>query len=111
MLEIIHDHSVPEGTYLFSIFGYPADSRQAHTQYRQGLNRYNRLLRILAAKAGIKEPLSSYTSRYTWVNCAYQENVGLAVISKGLGHLQLRTTQVYIRILRILHWTKPIYGS
>lgn len=97
MLEIIHDHSVPEGTYLFPILDYPADSRQAHTQYRQGLNRYNRLLRVLAVKAGIKEPLSSYTSRYTWANCAYQENVGLAVISKGLGHSQPRTTQVYIQ--------------
>lgn len=97
MLEIIHDHSVPEGTYLFPILGYPADSRQAHTQYRQGLNRYNRLLRILAAKAGIKEPLSSYTSRYIWANCAYQENVGLAVILKGLGHSQPHTTQVYIQ--------------
>lgn len=97
MLEIIHDHSVPEGTYLFPILDYPVDSRQAHTQYRQGLNRYNRLLRILAAKAGIKESLSSYTSRYTWANCAYQENVGLAVISKGLGHSQPRTTQVYIQ--------------
>lgn len=100
MLEIIHDHSVPEGTYLFPILDYPADSRQAHTQYRQGLNRYNRLLRVLAVKAGIKEPLSSYTSRYTWANCAYQENVGLAVISKGLGHSQPRTTQVYIQDIK-----------
>ena len=97
MHEIIRTYSEPDSVYLFPILKNPADAHQAHIQYRQGLNRYNRLLRVLAVKAGIKEPLSSYTSRYTWANCAYQENVGLAVISKGLGHSQPRTTQVYIQ--------------
>ena len=99
MHEIIRTYSDPDSVYLFPILKNPADAHQAHIQYRQGLNRYNRLLRILGEKVGIKDGLSSYASRYTWANCAYQENVGLAVISKGLGHSQPRTTQVYLQDL------------
>lgn len=99
MHEIIRTYSDPDSVYLFPILKNPANAHQAHIQYRQGLNRYNRLLRILGEKVGIKDGLSSYASRYTWANCAYQENVGLAVISKGLGHSQPRTTQVYLQDL------------
>ena len=46
--------------------------------------------------AKIPFPLTMYVARHTWASMAQTKNVPLAVISKGLGHDNLLTTQVYL---------------
>lgn len=65
--------------------------------YALALNRYNRHLHQLAAKAQISENITSYVARHTWATLAFQEDVALPVISEGMGHTDSHTTSIYIK--------------
>lgn len=64
--------------------------------YAAKLAQYNRLLAAIAKKASIPK-LTSYIARHTWASIAYNENVELNIISKGMGHTNTNTTLVYIK--------------
>lgn len=65
--------------------------------YALALNRYNRHLHQLTAKAQISENITSYVARHTWATLAFQENVALPIISEGMGHTDSHTTNIYIK--------------
>lgn len=65
--------------------------------YALALNRYNRHLHQLTAKAQISENITSYVARHTWATLAFQENVALPIISEGMGHTDSHTTSIYIK--------------
>ena len=96
MYDIIHRYERSESPYLFPVVRPEADAAEAYRQYRRGVCRYNRLLKRLGRLVGCSASLSSYAARHSWASQASASNVGLGVISKALGHTQLRTTQVYI---------------
>ena len=96
MYDIIHRYERSESPYLFPVVRPEADAAEAYRQYRRGVCRYNRLLKRLGRLVGCSASLSSYAARHSWASQASANNVGLGVISKALGHTQLRTTQVYI---------------
>lgn len=96
MYDIIHRYERSESPYLFPVVRPEADAAEAYRQYRRGVCRYNRLLKRLGRLVGCSASLSSYAARHSWATQASASNVGLGVISKALGHTQLRTTQVYI---------------
>ena len=96
MYDIIQRYERSESPYLFPVVRPEADAAEAYRQYRRGVCRYNRLLKRLGRLVGCSASLSSYAARHSWASQASANNVGLGVISKALGHTQLRTTQVYI---------------
>lgn len=96
MYEIIRRYERSESPYLFPVVHPDADAAEAYRQYRRGVCRYNRQLKRLGRLVGCPARLSSYAARHSWASQASASNVGLGVISKALGHTQLRTTQVYI---------------
>lgn len=60
------------------------------------LHRVNGHLHSVGDKAKIPFSLTMYVARHTWASLAQTKNVPLAVISKGLGHDNMMTTQIYL---------------
>lgn len=56
----------------------------------------NENLKRVGEKARIPFPLTMYVARHTWASMAQTKNVPLSVISKGLGHDNMLTTQIYL---------------
>lgn len=63
------------------------------TDYR---NAVNHALKRWAKQLGIDSSLSFYTARHSWANIGKELNLPISVISEGLGHSDIRTTQIYL---------------
>lgn len=96
MLEIINRYQSIDREYVFPIL-HSEDNVKAYNEYTYMLNRYNKTLKSIASKSGIKSCLTSYTPRHSWASVAFSNNVELPVISKALGHTNPQTTLTYIR--------------
>ncbi|MBR6433426.1 MAG: tyrosine-type recombinase/integrase, partial [Bacteroides sp.] len=96
MLAILEKYRTEGTDYLFPILYKVKDGRQVSVSYSCALNRYNRSLKLLARQAGISANLTSYVARHSWASIAYEQGIGLPVISKALGHTNTETTLVYI---------------
>ena len=96
MQDIIRKYQSTQSDYVFPIIEN-THQHQATNEYLNQLGKYNRTLKRLALRAGIKTKLTSYVVRHTWASLAYQSNVELPVISKALGHTNTETTMVYIK--------------
>lgn len=48
-----------------------------------------------------KMPLTTYVARHTWASVARDMNIPIAVISEGMGHNSIKTTQVYLNSINI----------
>lgn len=57
---------------------------------------YNRLLRRLSDSLQLSRPLTSYVSRHSWATLAKDAGIPVEVISEGLGHTDVKTTQIYL---------------
>ncbi|WP_241148441.1 tyrosine-type recombinase/integrase [Bacteroides sp. An19] len=55
-----------------------------------------KLLKGRGAMAGLRTALTTYTGRHTWASAMRDMGTSLSVISKGLGHENLKTTQIYL---------------
>lgn len=73
------------------------DTERIFPQHAKSLlHRVNDHLHKVGDKAKIPFPLTMYVARHTWASLAQTKNVPLAVISKGLGHDNMMTTQIYL---------------
>jgi integrase len=70
--------------------------KSSRLQYENGLRLQNRLLKRLAAMAGIGEKLSTHVSRHSWATIGKKQNLPLWVISEGLGHSSEKMTYTYL---------------
>ena len=98
MQDIISRYEVPDSNYVFPLLS-TNNPVVAYAEYLLALNRYNRILKQLAKKAGLTCKLTSYTARHSWASAAFNNNVDMPVISKALGHANPRNTLIYIRQL------------
>lgn len=57
----------------------------------------NSRLKIIAEDAGIEEHFTTYTIRHSWATIAKFMGISTEVISEGLGHNSLKTTQIYLK--------------
>jgi len=57
---------------------------------------YNKWLKKIAKSVGIESKLTSYVARHSWATIAKDLNVPISVISEGLGHEDIKTTQIYL---------------
>lgn len=78
---------------------FPIIKKKDGTEYQQYLRmqvNINRALKKIGKRIGLKMPLTTYVARHTWASVARDMNISLAVISEGMGHHSLKTTQVYL---------------
>tara|TARA_R110000744_G_scaffold374324_1_gene487048 strand:+ start:172 stop:1467 length:1296 start_codon:yes stop_codon:yes gene_type:complete len=84
-----------EDDYLFPI-NYDG-STEHYEKYKSIRRRVNERLKIIATDAGIEEKFTTYTIRHSWATIAKYLGVSTEIISEGLGHNSLRTTEVYLK--------------
>jgi site-specific recombinase XerD len=56
-------------------------------------------LKIIAAKAGIEKHISFHSSRHTFATRALKKGMRIEYVSKLMGHTNLKTTQIYAKIV------------
>ena len=57
---------------------------------------FNKYLSRIGKTLEIEGKLTSYVARHSWATIAKDMNVPIAVISEGLGHEDIKTTQIYL---------------
>lgn len=60
---------------------------------------YNKNLKIIAKKQGIEKNISSHQSRHSYATIALRKNIPLHNVSKILAHSNIKTTQIYAKIV------------
>lgn len=70
-------------------------------QYHNALTLINRNLKDIGRAMGLALPLTMYVARHSWASIARDEGIPLSVISEGMGHDSVNTTQIYLASLEI----------
>lgn len=65
-------------------------------QYERMEHKVNRLLKKIGGMVGLQVPLTTYVGRHCWASTMRDMGVSLSIVSKGLGHESLKTTQIYL---------------
>jgi len=79
---------------------YPTKEKEYYA-VRYGMRQYNKDLKKLAAHLGINsDSFSSYVSRHTFATNARDSDIPIQVISKMMGHSNIRTTEIYLANLK-----------
>lgn len=60
----------------------------------------NRYLKIIADSAGVNKNLTMHMARHTFATWALSQGVRIEVVSKMLAHSDIKTTQLYAKILQ-----------
>lgn len=87
-------HLTENSPYLFPII-QKTDGTE-YIQYQRMLENVNRALKKIGKMAGVSIPLTTYVARHTWASMARDMDISIAIISEGMGHRSLNTTQVYL---------------
>lgn len=85
---LIAKYRTPESPYLLPIL--------SRLKYETALRYINHNLKEVARMAGIAAPLTTYVARHSWASAAQTKDIPIQVISQGLGHTDLNTTQIYL---------------
>jgi len=72
------------------------EKEEQYKDIRNSLKLYNKRLRNIGKMAEVDEHLTSYVSRHSWASIANFSNVPIGIISQGLGHDDIKTTQTYL---------------
>lgn len=94
ILDLYHNDKVKTTDRIFP-FLKESDS-QLYDRLKRAIALTNKSLKELATKAGIKKNLSSHVARHTWAQFGKDLNVNIKTIQKGLGHENVRTTEIYL---------------
>ncbi|MBT1689883.1 tyrosine-type recombinase/integrase [Dawidia soli] len=91
-LEILQRHIQGKSAddYIFPILTPDIPTEQVHEVKAEKLRVFNKRIKVLCQKAGIKEG-SSYTVRDTWTDVGLERGVNIRAMSSGLGHEDIRT--------------------
>lgn len=65
-------------------------------QYEKMEHQINRNLKKIGQMANIPIPLTTYVARHSWASTMRDMGFDLSIISTGLGHENLKTTQIYL---------------
>lgn len=96
MMKIIDKYkSQTEGSdYLLPILD--STQKDGPRQYHNATNRIAYHLKNLAKTIGLQGSLTLYVARHSWATIARDNNISIAIISEGLGHDSIATTQIYL---------------
>ena len=81
---------------LFPLIKNPNDPEKAKQQSKDAVRRTNKYLKIISDELGLDTPLTTYVSRHSWATIADKAGIDRRIISQGLGHSDLATTNIYI---------------
>lgn len=87
-------HLTKGSPYLLPII--TAQDGTERSQYERMARKVNRHLKKIGRMAGLRMPLTTYTGRHTWASTLRDMGIDLSIISRGLGHESLKTTQIYL---------------
>jgi integrase len=62
--------------------------------------KYNNALKVLSSCAKLNKPLTSHMARHTFAVFALNNGVRIEVVSKMLAHTDIKTTQIYAKVLQ-----------
>ncbi len=91
---ILDKYPKNQSDYLLPIICKP--STNEWYAYRNVGYNINHNLKIIANMLGITIPLTLYVARHSWASIAKAKGIPLSVISKGMGHDNETTTQIYL---------------
>jgi site-specific recombinase XerD len=81
-------------------FLFPANydgSTAKYEKYKTIRRRVNERLKLIAKDAGIEQHFTTYSIRHSWATIAKYMGISTAIISEGLGHSSLKTTEIYLK--------------
>ncbi|MEZ5082464.1 MAG: tyrosine-type recombinase/integrase [Bacteroidales bacterium] len=81
--------------YIFPIINRE-DPEWIRKDIKNGLKKFNKYLRKIGEELEIEGEMSSYVARHSWETIGKFLNVPIQVISEGLGHDSIQTTQIYL---------------
>ena len=80
-----------------SVPNFDLSTEIGYKSYQSSLRKFNSGLKRLAKTLKITVHISSYTFRHSWATNALRHHVPVEVISSALGHVDIRTTQIYLK--------------
>ena len=92
-------HQTKNGSFLLPII--KEEDGTEYKQYQRMQININRALKKIGEMAELKMPLTTYVARHTWASVARDMNIPIAIISEGMGHSSIKTTQVYLNSIDI----------
>lgn len=96
MQQLVSKYQSQCKAFLFPIIVEKENSRR---QYLNCLHRINHHLKVLSSMLDIKPAITMYVARHSWASIAKNNNIPITVISEGLGHSSIQTTQIYLASL------------
>lgn len=88
---------ISEQAYL--ICGEPGDPDRLVFEGLQDPSYINRPVKVWVAAAGIKKKITFHCFRHSYATNQLTEGTDLYTVSKMLGHTNIRTTQIYAKVV------------
>ena len=95
MQDIVDRYCNPHTDYLLPII--LKQNGKERNQYRHHQTQINCSLKKIASLAGLNINLTMYCARHSWATIAREMQTPMHIISYAMGHLNERTTEIYIR--------------
>ena len=86
-----------DGRHLLGILDENIEPLEA--QYRKCQMSVNYMLRTLCRDIGAGDNVTMYSARHSWASIAKELDIPVAVISDGMGHDSVATTQIYLNTI------------
>ena len=96
MQEIVdaYSHLTKDTPYLLPII--TKQDGMERKQYEKAEHNVNRNLKKIGEMAGLHIPLTTYVARHSWASIMRDMGNDITVVGKGLGHSNIKTTQIYL---------------
>ena len=82
--------------YIFPIINNEENETAKRSNIKNALRIYNKHLKQIGEQIECSIPLTSYVARHSWASIANFSGIHIGVISQGLGHEDIKTTQTYL---------------
>lgn len=103
-MKFIDGHRYKTGTAFYTPILPPAMKVLEKYNYKIPVitnQRYNSYLHLIELAMGLNKPLTSHIARHTFATTvALTHNVPIEIVSKMLGHKDIKTTQIYAKVLK-----------
>ena len=85
--------------FLNNSIDYQNNPKKLHNEISSKTAHTNKNIKIIVERAGIKKKISFHISRHTFAIKCLNNEMGIEYVSKALGHQDLKTTQIYAKVL------------
>lgn len=85
--------------FLFPIIRRIEDPEMVGKDIYNATRNTNKNMQKIAKELGITDNITTYVARHSWATIAKSKGLDVSLISQGLGHQDLKTTQIYLDTL------------